>query len=87
MAYAHAIVITNLVNIIYLYSQLNVSLNELPLTKPQISMRIPTLLQEYVTEQSEWQETAVNTCLGPTQDLKRGQSKWGSLKFHLSIYI
>lgn len=38
-------------------------------------------------EQSEWQETAVNICLGPTQDLSRGQSKWGSLKFHLSIYI
>lgn len=53
MAYAYAIVITNLVNVVYLCTQLNVSLTELPLTKPQIPMSIPTLLQDYVTESSQ----------------------------------
>lgn len=72
MAYAYAIVITNLLNVVYLCTQLNVSLTELPLTKPQIPMNIPIVLQDYVTEQSEWQERAVNTCLGPIQDLRRG---------------
>lgn len=50
MAYAYAIVITKLVNVVFLCTQLNVSVTEIFLTKPKIPMSIPTLLQDYVTE-------------------------------------